>query len=47
MVDVLTVLKFLPKITLTYLLFCLIYHIDVNNFFLALTVILDIIDYLA
>lgn len=44
--ELVTLLKFLPKITLCYVLFSLINGMSLNNIALVITIMFDLIDYI-
>lgn len=44
--DVITFVQMLPKSTICYLVVSALYHLEINNVFLAIIILLDILDYL-
>jgi len=44
--DIFVLIKWLPKVTLAYIVFSLIYGIGVNNLVIPITLFFDLIDYM-
>jgi len=43
--DLFVLIKWLPKVTLSYIIFSLIYGIAINNLVIPVTLLFDLIDY--
>ena len=44
--EIILLIQYLPKITIFYVLFCLFYGITINNWVVAIALILDLIDWI-